>query len=46
MTFDELLSLASGPSPADAMADEELTEFAEAEVEAYRAEKRTAVTDG
>jgi hypothetical protein len=41
MTFHKLLSLASGPSPADAMTDEELAEFAEAEVKAYRAEKRS-----
>jgi hypothetical protein len=40
MTFDELLSLASGPSPADTMTDGELAEFAEAEVKTYRAEKR------
>ena len=29
LPFQELLSLASGPSPADDMTDEELTEFAE-----------------
>jgi hypothetical protein len=40
MTLTELLSLASGPSPADAMSEEELTQFAEGEVKAYRAEKR------
>lgn len=42
MTFADLLSLASGPSPAGGMSDEELTSFAEAEVRALRAEKRRA----
>ncbi|SRR6266567_7309946 len=39
MTFAELLSLASAPSPAGEMSDEELTRFAEDEVRALRAEK-------
>ena len=43
LTFQELLSAASGPSPADEMSDEELTEYVEAEVRAYRAEKRSKV---
>jgi hypothetical protein len=40
MTLSELLSQAAGPSPADAMGDEELAEFAEREVKALRADKR------
>ena len=44
LTLAELLSCASGPSPADEMNDEELEEFAEAEVKAYRAEKRQKAT--
>lgn len=40
MTFAELLSLASGPSPAEQMTEEDLAEFAEAEVKACRSEKR------
>jgi Arc/MetJ-type ribon-helix-helix transcriptional regulator len=40
MTFAELLSAASGPSPAEEMPEEELTGFIEAEVKAHRAEKR------
>ena len=40
MTLAELMSLASGASPADQMSEEELAEFAEREVRAYRAEKR------
>jgi hypothetical protein len=43
MSFRELLSLASGPSPADQMTEEELADFVEAEVKAYRAEKRAKV---
>jgi hypothetical protein len=41
MTLRELLSLASGPSPADHLSEEGLVEFAEAEVKALRAEKRS-----
>ena len=40
MPFSELLSLAAGPSPADELSEQELTEFAEAEVQAHRVEKR------
>ena len=39
-SFAELLSLASGPSPADSLGEEELAEFVETEVKAHRAEKR------
>ena len=46
MTFQELLALASGLSPADQMTDEELAEFAEAEVKAHRAERRVESTRG
>jgi hypothetical protein len=42
LSISELLSLASGPSPADRMTDDELTEFAEGEVKAYRREKRVS----
>ena len=41
MTFAELLSLASGPSPADQLTDEELAEFAEREVSDLRTERRS-----
>src|SRR5438046_19728 len=46
MPLAELLSLASGPSPAGQMTDEELTNFAEAEVKAHRAEKRLQAKHG
>jgi len=46
MTFSELLARMSGPSPADAMTDAEVAEFAESEVRAYRAEKRSAPQHG
>jgi Arc/MetJ-type ribon-helix-helix transcriptional regulator len=46
MTFAELLSLASGPSPAEQMSEEELASFAEAEVRALRAEKRRSAKQG
>jgi predicted DNA-binding protein len=46
MTFAELLTRASGPSPADAMTDEELAGFSEAEVKAHRAQRRRAVPNG
>lgn len=42
MTLTEQLSLATRPSPADSMADEELSEFSEQEVKAQRAELRAA----
>lgn len=45
MRFAELLSLASGPSPAGDMSEEALTAFAEAEVKALRAEKRRRATN-
>jgi len=41
-SLDELLACAAGPSPADEMSDDELADFAEAEVKAHRAEKRQA----
>lgn len=40
MSLSDLLSLASGPTPADQLSEAELAEFAEAEVKAHRAEKR------
>jgi metal-responsive CopG/Arc/MetJ family transcriptional regulator len=40
MTFAELLSVASGPSPAEEMSEAELTSFIESEVKVHRAEKR------
>ena len=46
MTFTELLAYGEGPSPADGMTDDEVAEFAEAEVKAYRAEKRQAARIG
>jgi hypothetical protein len=46
MTFAELLTLASGRSPADEMTDEELAQFAVEEVRAHRAEKRLRAKSG
>jgi predicted DNA-binding protein len=46
MTFAELLSRATGPSPAGELSDEELAGFAEAEVRALRAEKRGRAAHG
>src|SRR5437016_4174473 len=46
MTFADLLAYGEGPSPADVMTDDEVAEFAEAEVKAYRAEKRRAAKIG
>lgn len=46
MTFAELLARAEGPSPADEMTEDELAEFAEAEIKACRAEKRQAARNG
>jgi predicted DNA-binding protein len=40
MAFADLLSAASGSSPAGEMTEEGLAAFAEAEVKAHRAEKR------
>src|SRR5690242_15534767 len=45
-TFADLLSAASGPSPAEEMTDEELADFIEAEVKAHRAEKRRGAGHG
>jgi hypothetical protein len=46
MTFAELLSAASGPSPAEEMTEAELTSFIEAEVKAHRAEKQRNSLNG
>ena len=46
MTFAELLARVAGPSPANDMSDEELSEFVEAEVKAYREEKTRAAEHG
>ncbi len=45
MSVAEILSRASGPSPADSMTDQELAELAEDEVRACRADKRQARSD-
>lgn len=46
MTFAELLKLADGPSPIETMTDDEVADLAEAEVKAYRTEKRSAARSG
>ena len=46
MTFAELLSRAAGPSPTDAMSDEELSQFIDGEIGEYRAEKRKTAQNG
>ena len=46
MTVAELLSRAAGPSPADAMSDEELSQFIDGEIREYRAEKRKSARNG
>ncbi|MGV3724550.1 MAG: hypothetical protein ACO1SX_26950 [Actinomycetota bacterium] len=40
MSFGQLLSMASGPTPADELTDEDLTAFVEAEVKTARSDRR------
>ena len=46
MPFSDLLAYAAGNSPAHGLTDDELEEFAEAEVKAYRADKRLSAKIG